>query len=732
MFFGNNCLGAKSDLRYRVRSLLVALVGLFVAACSRGPEKYLASGDKYFKAGKYSEAVIQYQNAVQASPKLAHAHHQLALTYLELKSFQPAYNELRTTVTLDPKDSEAQLQLAALLLAAKKYAEAKAAAAKVVATEPNNAQAHDVLAREAAATGDSGGAIREYQTAIKLAPQTIESYSALATLYTSKGDIPDAESVLKQAVDSNPQSELAHLNLGRFHFSQRRFSEADADFDRAARLAPRDPLTRLLLANDYLAEGKPTEAEKVCAELKTVAPDDPRAYRALALFYGTTGQRAKAAAELQSLRISKPEDPWVKAYLAETLLDLNRLQEASAPTGELLKADSNDPRALLLKGRILLAERKYAEAQRVLEDATKNAPRSAATYYFLGLAQESVGLKEAAKASFAQAHKLSPRMLGPEAALAEIEADAGVYDQADRLAKVNPNAPLADVVGAEAELDKGNLRKAEELAQAGLQRDPVSYPALEILLKLYAKEGKAQEAVRRLSSLSSQFPQNAGIQFLLARGYFDLKDLPNSEARVRQAISLDPQIAGAHALLAEIDSAKGAAGQAISELKLEIEITPSNASNYMALARLYETGGKWHDAIAVLEKAHAVDPGSPYVDNNLAYLYTEHGGDPNGALSLAQEAKRALPDSPLVADTLGWTDYKLGSYVSAITQLTFSTQKVPGNPEYQYHLGMAYLGASRLDLAARSLERALRSGSTFGDAANARAALDTIAKQSKK
>ena len=54
------------------------------------------------------------------------------------------------------------------------------------------------------------------------------------------------------------------------------------------------------------------------------------------------------------------------------------------------------------------------------------------------------------------------------------------------------------------------------------------------------------------------------------------------------------------------------------------------------------------------EKAREVDPDSPLVANNLAYLYLEHGGDVNVALSLAQMVRQKMPNSPDAADTLGW------------------------------------------------------------------------------
>jgi tetratricopeptide (TPR) repeat protein len=710
----------------------LALVVLSLVACSRNANQYAASGDKYFAAGRYNEAVIQYRNAVQINPKLVRAHYQLSQAYLRLRSIQAAYNELRETVALDPSNSDAQLQLATLLIASKKYDEAKAAATKVLKTQPNNVRAHQILGDQSALTGDFAGATREFRTAIKLDPGRLESYSSLAAVYASRSQFADAEAVLKEAIEANPKSSRARVNLGSFYFSQRKFAAAEAEMVSASKLAPSDPLPRLMLANSYAAEGNFAEGEKICKELKTIAPADPSAYHALALFYESTGQRTEAVKELQSLQASHPKDPWVKANLAETLLDLDRVQEASVPTQELLSLDPSDPVALLLKGRILITERKYPEARTALENAVKGAPGSAASYYFLGVAQQSLGLADAAKVSFAQAHSLSPRMVGPEAALAELDVNSGAYDEAERLANTNANTEIAAVVGAQVELAKGNLGKAEQQVEAALQHDPVSLPALEVLVKLYARDGKAQEAVRRLSALTSQHPKNAGLQFLLGLSYFSLKDLQKAEASARQAVALDAQTPDAHALLAAIDQAKGLKEQAITDLRAEIEANPYKVSNYMALANLYGAEGKWQDARSLLEKAHAVDPSSASVKNDLAYLYLQHGGDTNAALSLAQEAKRALPDSPAVADTLGWALYKLGSYQLAINQLTASAQKVPDNPEYQYHLGMAYLAAGSFGPSAQSLQRALSSDPKFLYAENAKAALETIAKRSRK
>jgi tetratricopeptide (TPR) repeat protein len=719
-------------LRISGKWCCVVALALTLLNCSASADKYLASGDKSFQSGKYSEAIVYYRNAIQVSPKLARAHYQLARAYLQSKFLQNAYKELQETVTLDPSNSEAQLQFAAVLIAGKKYDEAKAAIARVLEKDPNNAEAHSILGDQFALRGNAPASIREYHEAIRLNPHLIDSYASLATIQVSLGEPAEAENILKLGVESNPKSAGAHVNLAKFDLSQRRFAEARSELGVASTLAPKDPLPRLLTANVWVAEGNSANAEKVCADLRKLAPDDPAAYRALALLYAATHQRAKAVEELQSLRIAKPKDSWVRIHLAQTLVELNRMQDASAVTEELLSSDPNDPDGLLLRGQIFIAGRKYKAAQAAILSAIKGAPQSAPAWYFLGVAQMADGLTDAAKGSFAQAHKLSPKTVGPEAALAELDANAGNYGTAERLAISNPDLPVAEILGAQEELAKGNLHKAEEMALAALERDPVSLRALEILEKAQAQLGRPQDSVKRLSGLVSQFSNNAELRFLLARACFDQHDLQKAEVSVRQAIALDPRTPDAHSLLAEIDLAKGLNAEAVAEFRAAIDSDPHKVSNYLAVANLYKAASRWEDATKALEKANTVDSGSPYVKNNLANQYLEHGGDLNVALSLAQQAKQALPDSPVVADTLGWAFYKVGSYRSAIEQLSLSTQKAPENAEYQYHLGVAYLGAGRMEPAAQSLRRALKSNPTFAYADNARAALDRIAKQAQK
>jgi cellulose synthase operon protein C len=86
----------------------------------------------------------------------------------------------------------------------------------------------------------------------------------------------------------------------------------------------------------------------------------------------------------------------------------------------------------------------------------------------------------------------------------------------------------------------------------------------------------------------------------------------------------------------------------------------------------------------------------------------DHGGNINVALSLAQTARRGLPNLPNSADTLGWAYYHQGVYSSAADMFRQAIKGDPENPTYHYHLGMAYEGQKNYAMARKELEYTLQ------------------------
>src|SRR5216684_6522621 len=109
-------------MNIQIRSILAILLAvstLWVAGCLRNPAarklQYFESGKQYFQQAKYSEAAIQFQNAIQIDKNFAAAHYQLSQCFLQQGLWGNAYRELGIATELDPTDLQAQLDLANLM-----------------------------------------------------------------------------------------------------------------------------------------------------------------------------------------------------------------------------------------------------------------------------------------------------------------------------------------------------------------------------------------------------------------------------------------------------------------------------------------------------------------------------------------------------------------------------------------------------------------------------------------
>ena len=102
-----------SKLAFAVAAFSVG--ALLFSGCSTDPNrqklKYLQGGEKYFKAGRYQEAIIEFRRSVQIDSKFAEAHYQLGRAYLAVRNLELAYRETASAVALDPGNSDVNSSL---------------------------------------------------------------------------------------------------------------------------------------------------------------------------------------------------------------------------------------------------------------------------------------------------------------------------------------------------------------------------------------------------------------------------------------------------------------------------------------------------------------------------------------------------------------------------------------------------------------------------------------------
>src|SRR5262245_3838380 len=129
--------------RHTVIVTLLGVAAIAVACTDPGVRKqqFLESGNRYFDQGKYSEAIIEYRNAIQIDATFGEARKRLAQAYLRTGNGRGAFDEFVRAADLLPNDVEVQLEAGGLLLASTKREEALARADAALKIQPQNIDA---------------------------------------------------------------------------------------------------------------------------------------------------------------------------------------------------------------------------------------------------------------------------------------------------------------------------------------------------------------------------------------------------------------------------------------------------------------------------------------------------------------------------------------------------------------------------------------------------------------
>lgn len=751
-------------MKVHSRIFLALLPAILLASCSRDPnlrkQKYLLSGKEYFDQGDYRSAAIQFSNAVQIDPQFAEAHYQLARAYLSQKQWTPAFLELSRTLELQSDNYAAQADIATLLIASGQLNAAQEHARLLLDRQPRDPQSHIVQAKLLSTQDDLAGAIREVRKAIELAPNRGDSYLSLAVLQMKTGQDADAEPNFKKAAELDPQSINPQLALGSFYQAVNRFSEAEAQFRRAAQIDAKSTEPRAALVRLLMAQGSKDQAETVLQQAKQDFPDNSAGYRMLGDFYFATGDSDQALAEYGSLYAAHPADLQVKKNYIQLLIIKNRLPEAAKLNDEILQSNGNDTEGLIYRGQIQLQQGRAADSANTLETAIKNDPDNGLAHYHLGVALEQQGNTGRAVNEWREAARLRPDLIDVRRAMAKLalhDGDMkGLEDAATEIIALQPSAAEGYALRADSFLKRkqfaaaeqdaqkaidvsppspagyvvlGNLRSvqkkypdAEKAYQQALARDPRGSDALAGLMNMYLAQQQTETAIAAVNTQIGKAGGSSAFYDLLGTVLLNhTKDFAAAEAALRKSMQLDAKNSDALVKLGQALTAAGKTDEAIAAYQHYLQENRRDAGFYVLTGELYELKQDWPKAQQMYQRALDLEPANAVASNNLAALTVRTGGNLNLALSLAQAARRGMPQSPAAADTLGWVYYKKGIYDSSadLFEEALKLAARSGRPEdatLHYHLGLAYQKTGKAARARQQLQQVIKINPNFRDA----------------
>ncbi|HWR37620.1 MAG TPA: tetratricopeptide repeat protein [Clostridia bacterium] len=756
-----------------MRARIVTLVSCFivllcVTGCSRDPEKakrrYLESGQRYMQQQKYSEAQIQFKNALKKDPKFVEAYFKLATAQIALKQWSDAYVTLQQALALDASRDDIRIELAKLYAGAGSFHDAEEQANTVIEHDPKNAGAYQVLGSALVAQQKPALALAAFKKCVELAPNDAAGYINAGLTFVTLRQFDQAEQFLRKSIEVDPSALQGYTNLSNLYRLTRDYNKASEVLAAGLQHIPNNLDLHVSRADILWAQQRPDLVAQTFDQLRTRLGDNAKVSLAIADFYAVRQAHDKAIAEMQhGLSLDKNNSAF-KNRLVEEYLVTGKQDEAIRLNSEVLKSSPKDVLGRIHQGRILLAQNQVNDALNLLRSVAADAPENASAHYHLARVLMMMNDATQARTALNEAIKVAPDSPDVLQALGELQLSQGelptALEYAQRKAELYPTDVagrllLAQVLSRQKKLQAaeqqykialqfapaspevyshfggfyssaGRLKDAEAQYESALRASSQYIPALAALADVIEKQNQPARAQARVEQFVQAYPSDPAGHIVFANLLERRKDYARCEQELERALQLSPNNTVAYLQLGRIYQAQKKTDAAIQKFSKALELQPKTPALQALLGNLYMDKNDLVKARMYYEQALANDPNFAVAAGNLAWVYTQDGGNLDVALGLAQKAKQLLPEVDSISDTLAWVYYKRANYDSAIELLRDCVDKSPQRGSYRYHLGMALMQNGKQDQARKQLEASLKLDLKPADATEARKALDQL------
>ena len=252
-----------------------------------------------------------------------------------------------------------------------------------------------------------------------------------------------------------------------------------------------------------------------------------------------------------------------------------------------------------------------------------------------------------------------------------------------------------------------DLRSAEDLFTRALQIDPTSSPTRLDLAFTEFRGGSLDRAGEDVDRVIAADPHNVKARALRGKILFAKSDFARAADDLQNAFNSDPDFDTAYALvLADLKQKKRTEGDVvIDEMLAGKKVGPEV---YSLLGVAYDETGYYDAAVAMFEKALALDPRHPHVHAGIGDAYFEQGESKYPQAQ--QEFQKELLIDPADSDAnlhLGAIALQQQHPADAEKFLQKATSKSPVDPDAWFYLGKSEFELGRWNDSAEALVKSL-------------------------
>ena len=637
---------------------------------------------------EFQAAAARAELALQADAQHVPALVLLANAQAGLNAESQAMRRIQEAIKLDPSYAPAWTALGAVTFISGRTTEAAAAYKKAVQLDSRSIEARLALANYERATGAGADAERTLKSALEIDGTNAGVHRALALMYMSSGRREEAEPHYRAlATDGAGRLALAdyYRGVGRRGDAIKLLEELSQSHEK-----PEAREARLRLASIDYAAGKTVEAHRAVDALIAERPNyaSARAMKAKMLLQDDAPPREALAQAREAVK-ADPYLPTGQYTLGLAAFAERKLDEAAKAFEETLKLSPQSAAARMNLARVKLAQGDAAGAVATAERAADDRPADASAALLfaqalrasgdsnrardeltkrlasglagdaplhaeLGWVELQRGEAAAARAAFYAALRETPGSPGARrgiiaAQLAEKKID-GARKQIAEWATAGPADASLRLLSADVELAGGNVAGAEQALKSVIANDASQVEAYERLGRVYAGQGRIDEAVAQFEALAQRSPSAAaGARTVAGILYASRNDRDAARRSYEQALASDSQagvaannLAWIYATDGKLDQALGLAMTAQASLRRRPE--PEDTLGWIYLKK-----GLTSQAVTAFERARERAPRNPVYHYHLGLAQLQ-SGDPAGARTSLARALQLQPDFADAAD----------------------------------------------------------------------------------
>jgi tetratricopeptide (TPR) repeat protein len=715
-----------------------------VTGCIATKETYVSRGNKLYDAGRFEEATLNYQKAIQKDPKFGEAYYRLGLAALKQKEQgRLAYDSLYRAVQLLPDNVEVMEKFADLVLAVYLadphhpqflYTEITQLSQELLAKNPNSYKGLMLRGYLEQTDRKPKEAIDDFRKALRIDSSDAGVKTALAQTLMLDGQQGEGEKlaldlIYNQKTSFGPVYELVYgLYLDA---KPKRIADAENILKAKVNNNPKDADYIVELARFYQGLQKPVEMKAALQRLL----DDPKTFPKARLWVGDFYMGLRDYPEamhnyqegIRATPAGKDRQVFQNAAIV-ALLSEGKNAEALRLAEQTIKEDPQDDLAKRLRADIWMDSGeadKVEDAFRSFKALSAQYPNDATLRFHLARAFMRKGNLQAAQTELQEAIKKRSDFVEARIDLGRIsimrKRPDQALQQANDILKLHPDSHPAKLLRTRALIGTGDLKTAQvELAK--LEKDSPRDTQVQLQLALLAAaDKKVPQATALLDTLRNT--SDSDVFIALASIYLSQRQPDKAFAILNEGLKKSDSPEAIHTQLAVTALVTGRLDMAIAEFQKLVDADPKSVEDLRRLADAYELKGAQEDAIKLYRKAYEMRPGDldsalalagamalaghtaeartqylgiakahpedPVVLNNTAYLLADSGGDLDQALQYAQSALAKNPKEPGFSDTVGYIYLKKGQKDSAIRTFGNLVRQNPHFPAFRYHLGLA-------------------------------------------